>query len=346
MRARSDRSEGRLRPTGAPRLRQVLGLWLLGAGCGAGVASVGRDREPPSDPATVEAPATSTPTIPVPTTSSPTTPPTEPVCSGLPGASGTFDRVATVGGSERHYRVHVPPGLDPDAPTPLVLVFHGYTMSGAVMDRVTTWSDLGDREGFVVVFPDGADDLVGGPWNVGSGVCGAGALVNSPEDDFGYVVDMVEDVATVQCLDRERVFATGFSMGAYFSHHLGCAGPGPVRAIAPHSGGTYDGDCANGPLPVLVLHGDADVIIDPACGEDAVATWLERDGCPAVPPTAWDVEGGQCERVDGCADGTSVQYCTFFGMDHGWAGSDDLLYGGGDGYEDAAELIWAFFASW
>ena len=49
------------------------------------------------------------------------------------------------------------------------------------------------------------------------------------------------------------------SMGGYFAHNLGCQLPhGRVRAIAPHSSGTYSGDCPGAPLPVLILHGDSD----------------------------------------------------------------------------------------
>ncbi|MEZ4237058.1 MAG: hypothetical protein R3F59_13075 [Myxococcota bacterium] len=146
------------------------------------------------------------------------------------------------------------------------------------------------------------------------------------------------------CIDRDRVFATGFSMGGYFSHHLGCAGPPVIRAIAPHSGGTYPGDCDDAPMPVMILHGDADPLISPSCGEAAAQEWLRRDGCPAGAPLEVPVAGGTCAVVTGCTDGSSVTWCSFEGMDHGWAGSDDWLYGGGTRYEDAAELAWSFFA--
>ena len=60
------------------------------------------------------------------------------------------------------------------------------------------------------------------------------------------------------------------------------------------------------------------------------------------------VKGGECRRYTGCPANGPVEYCTFDGMVHGWAGApqtgDLAVFAGGDQYESASELIWAFFA--
>jgi len=55
-----------------------------------------------------------------------------------------------------------------------------------------------------------------------------------------------------------------------------------IRAIAPHSGGTYPGSCPGGPIPVMIWHGSADFLIDPNCGRNARDVWVERNGCQST----------------------------------------------------------------
>lgn len=335
-------------------MRRWLGLAGLAAaavlaGCRGGDLPVaGSPSAPVIDPTS---PTPVTPATPTPPSTPPPTGPTDsgtvalpPACTGLAGAPGLSLREVEIDGGPRTFRVYAPDGLDPNAAVPVVLVYHGYTMSGEIMERITTWDAVADREGFVVVYADGANLPFGDPWNVGDPGCGAGAFSTSTADDFGFTLAMLDDVAADQCIDRSRVFATGFSMGAYFVHHLACRGPaGLVRAVAPHSGGTYDGDCDNGPVPMLILHGSADPIIFASCGAEAAEVWRDRDGC-AGDPWTFPVEGGTCAVSDACDGEASVTHCLFDGMDHGWAGSSDLLYGGGRDYADAAELAWTLFA--
>jgi polyhydroxybutyrate depolymerase len=168
------------------------------------------------------------------------------------------------------------------------------------------------------------------------------------QDDFGFLEAMVTQVDSAQCVDRAHIYVAGFSMGGYFAHHAGCKGPKFVRAIAPHSGGTYSGPCDNGVKPVFIVHGGSDTLIFNSNGEAARSYWVMRNGCSSE-VDKMDVKGGSCEWHKGCPAGGQVVKCTFPSMDHGWAGAPcpcgwtSLKYAGGDQYADAAELIWAFF---
>jgi poly(3-hydroxybutyrate) depolymerase len=133
------------------------------------------------------------------------------------------------------------------------------------------------------------------------------------------------------------VFVTGFSMGGYMSNQLGCQlGRARLRAVAPHSGGTHSGECEGGPLPVLLLHGDADSLINYNCGTQARDYWIDRNGCTTGYDT-WDITGGQCRFYRGCPADAPVVMCTFFGMDHAWAYPPM--------YESSSLLIWSFFST-
>jgi poly(3-hydroxybutyrate) depolymerase len=249
-------------------------------------------------------------------------------CSGKPGAPGNTTR--TYDG--REYIVHVPPNAPPNRALPVVFAFHGAGMRGSEM-FATGFDVLGDEEGFVTVYPNGGGQS---PWNVGSGACLPGGLASSSYDDFAYVEHMLDDVEQDQCIDREHVFATGFSMGGYFSHHIGCQrGNDLVRAVAPHSGGTYGGECPAAPVPVLILHGDADPLIGVGCAEQGRDQWVERNGC-AEDFDVIDILGGHCEWHRACPANGQVVLCTFDGLEHTWAGLTP-------DYDHSTLLIWEFW---
>ncbi len=263
-------------------------------------------------------------------------------CSGKPGAPGLSQREVVVDGDTRTFQVHIPTSLNRNTPAPVVFIFHGFSMSGEIMIELTGFAALADDEGFVAVFPEGPPAA---PWNVGENICGLGGWVAGTADDFAFVESILNDIEADQCLDRSHVFVTGFSMGGYFSNHIGCQRSDLVRAIAPHSGGTYLGACPGGPTPTLLIHGTGDALIDPDCGEEARNVWAARNGCSTRFRTV-AVEGGHCEWHLDCPPDGQVVLCLFDDMCHGWAATGDgscTNSAGGDMYEDATSLIWEFF---
>ena len=255
--------------------------------------------------------------------------PTHVDCSGKRGAPGNTTRMY----KERKYTVHIPTAANPNTALPVMFVFHGANTTGEQMQVGTGFDILADQAGIVTVYPDGQRGTA--PWNVGTGACPPGGFASTSQDDEAYVEQMLADIEQDQCVDKERVFATGFSMGGYFSHELGCKlGKTTFRAIAPHSGGTHSGSCPGAPLPVLLLHGDKDSLISYSCGTRARDYWIERNGC-AQDADRLMVTGGYCDFQRGCPADAPVVMCTFNGMDHTWAFPP--------AYENAGILIWLFF---
>jgi polyhydroxybutyrate depolymerase len=249
-------------------------------------------------------------------------------CSGKAGKKGNVTGVFEKEGAS--YIVHYPNNLDPNKPVPLVFVAHGFTMSGAIMQGITNFDAVADANGFVVVYPDGDGGAT--PWNVGVSACAPGSLVDAPAaDSFGYLDAMRAAVEQDQCIDPKKVFVTGFSMGGYFSHNVGCKrGNSFARAVGPHSGGTYPGECPGAPVPVFIMHGDADTFIDYRnCGMAARGYWLERNKCGAQFETK-QVMGGSCEWYKDCDANGQTVFCSFNGVGHSWAGG-------------ATDAVWNFF---
>lgn len=255
--------------------------------------------------------------------------PTHVDCTGKRGAPGNTTRMY----KDRSYIVHIPTAANPNTALPVMFVFHGAGGTGEQMQAGTGFDVLADQAGIITVYPNG--QAGNAPWNVGAGVCPPGNFVSTTQDDEAYVEQMLADVEEDQCVDKERVFATGFSMGGYFSHELGCKlGKKVFRAIAPHSGGTHSGDCPGAPLPVLLLHGDKDSLINYSCGTRARDYWATRNGC-AQDADRLNVTGGYCDFQRGCPADAPVVMCTFNGMDHAWAFPPM--------YENAGLLVWIFF---
>ena len=279
---------------------------------------------------------------------------TSATCSGRPGRlRGKSRQNIRAGGLNRSFVYYAPPGLDPNQPAPLVIVPHGYTMSGQQMFDITQYAKLADRENFIAVFPDGGPGA--GPWNVGRGVCGNGTWVTGGNNDQAFVDAMIDFADADRCVDRDHVFMNGFSMGGYLAHETGCQNP-KVRAIAPHSAGTHNlNACPRKTLPVLMLHYNPDSLISYNCGQDARNKWVQRNGCTLAAPDVEQVKGGRCEYYKNCAPGAQVAFCTFnepllgggeLLSGHGWAGGSKS--GSGDlfsipGPTSATEVSWAFF---
>lgn len=277
--------------------------------------------------------------------------------ASTPAAPGPAQaRSVTVGGVTRTFQLYIPKSVVKTTPAPLVSVHHGFTMTGKIMEDISSWKKIAERDAFVVAFPDGLDP----PWNVGENVCGLGALVGAPpeQDDFGFVKAIIDAADKDQPIKKDAVFVGGFSMGGYFANHVACKGRDFVRAASAHSSGTFDGTCPGNPIPMLLIHGDADGLIDYQCSVQSRGYWSSRNGCSAQTTTE-TVKGGSCEWQQGCPAGRELGFCTMKGMDHGWAGAPtsgpgawlsaafgingNLDYGGGVEYEDAAEMMWKFF---
>jgi len=283
---------------------------------------------------------------------------------------GKTSRTVMVGGMARTFIAYLPQSLSPTTPVPLVYVFHGATQTGANMYEMTEYSTLADKENIAVVFPDGqgtssatgAGNLA--PWSVSDGpaLCGAGTLVNNLNAvDLPFLDGIRAEMQTDQCIDPAHVFATGFSMGGYFSHHIACDRP-DFRAAAPHSGATMAdlSSCKTKHVPMIIFHGLGDSLISAGCsdpnapqqaGFPASATlWAEKNGCQStyktiLEPGSTPGKDGNCYLYDGCPADGQVELCTFADMPHAWAGAASCpgCIGSGAGYASATQLQWDFF---
>ena len=260
-------------------------------------------------------------------------PSASPACDLTP-AAGVVQRLSS-GGRQRTYRLFVPQGFEGRTRLPLVLDLHGSGGTAADQARTSRFETLAAREGIVVA----TLQAEGGRWNV--------PITDAGADDVAYVSDVIDQVAARVCTDPARVYATGFSGGGRMSSLLACRLNTRIAAVAPMAGLRWPGPCKGRPVPVLTLHGLADMQ-NPYAGHaagrgaewlesipDALAGWARHNGCDLN--VILDDPPGPLStmRYEGCDSNADVRLIRIDGLGHTWAREDI----------DATSVMWQFFRS-
>ncbi len=266
-------------------------------------------------------------------------------------------------GLTRSYRFYVPASYRASAPTPLLLALHG---GGGNMDYQADDERYGliskaNKEGFIVVFPNGYSKLKSGKlatWNAGK-CCGAARDANI--DDVGFIRKLVERVTSQANIDRRRIYATGMSNGGLMSYRLACEMPEVFSAIAPVAGTDNTVNCKpSRPVSVLHIHAknDAHVLFNGGSGMDArkqavtdftsvpdtIAKWKAINACPAVPQRVLEKDGAYCELYAPCRDATQVELCVTETGGHSWPGASKTRNEPASQAISANDVMWDFFS--
>ena len=100
--------------------------------------------------------------------------------------------------------------------SPLIIMLHGYGNSASSFRSTTGFEKLATSQGYTVVWVNGSKNpkvRTSLPeWNSGIG--------HNNNDDVGFLVSVVEYFQTNYNTSKEKVFAIGFSNGAFMTHRL------------------------------------------------------------------------------------------------------------------------------
>lgn len=272
----------------------------------------------------------------------------------------------------RNYRVYVPTVPAPNDGFPVLLAFHGGGGNARQFQETSGIAEVGEREGFLAVFPDGTGLIGLHTWNAGA--C-CGRAMHLDRDDVGFVAALLEDLARRVVVDRSRIYATGHSNGAMMSYRLAAELGDRIAAIVPVGGAM---NLTNfqpvRPVPVLHIHSVDDPRARYDGGEgppfpgtnqtvihrpvtEALALWRGVNGCPAAPTLVRRLEGGSGRPNAGhtadhlrwapCTSGAPVEHWRLTMAGHGWPGQTHgvlpaTIIGPGTTLLHAAEEVWAF----
>jgi dienelactone hydrolase len=189
----------------------------------------------------------------------------------------------------------------------------------------------------VVVFPQGINNR----WDFGSA-----------STDVAFLTQLLDELESQLCLDTNRVYVEGYSLGALMTSRLSCTLADRVAAVSPLAGAYALPDCApSRPVPMLTFHGTLDTFIPYPPIPGQVAHWATRNGC-AGSPTANSVPGDDVVTITKftypCPSGTEVEFYSIENGGHSWLGSEfsrsiESVIGYTTFAINATDVMWEFF---
>jgi poly(hydroxyalkanoate) depolymerase family esterase len=288
------------------------------------------------------------------------TEPTTAAASAKPHAGKVQSFTYGSGQTAHPYLVYTPRGWTRHKHLPLLVMLHGCQTTAHQQMKANRYNRLADRKHFVVVYPDtdAIENSQPGPTNR----CWQ---FPNPQDwqrgqgDGAAVAAITRKVIKAWHVNTERVYVMGMSAGSFLSADLAAAYPDIYAASGENAGGAYaDGTCLvqgeatlpvatsaelafqqMGPrarvVPRIVLGGDADQGIPPACADKALAQGLRTNNLvlsgSQTTPISLHPKSVRHEKVPhgykylvrnyrdghGCLVG---QRYLVHGMDHFWSG--------------------------
>ena len=260
--------------------------------------------------------------------------------------------------------MHVPRSYRSIKPAPLLLAFHGGggDMEYMAKDEYYGLISKSDKEGFVLVIPNGYSHLKSGKfatWNAGA-CCGDAR--DKKIDDVGFVKTMVANLSNQMRIDQRKIFATGMSNGGMMAYRVACELPDIFSAIASVTGTDNTLQC-NSAKPISVLHihakNDTHVLFNGGAGEgafnditkvtdfvsvpDTVKLWVKRNACNDAPKRVLEVPGAYCDLYSGCKAGTEVKLCVTDIGGHSWPGGYKSRGEATSQAISANDVMWDFF---
>lgn len=191
-------------------------------------------------------------------------------------------------GVEREYLLYIPESYDEKSNSPLLFNFHGFgwnTMD--YMKYESDFRDVADQEGVILVYPQALmlDDF--SVWNAAP----FAEDNKTSSDDIGFFETLFNDLHETLSIDRNRIYAAGFSNGAMFVYALACFTDNLIAGVAAVSGAqlNLEGCAPSHPIRVLIAHGTNDYDIpyngssDYTSVDETILFWTSINQTATVP---------------------------------------------------------------
>ena len=252
-----------------------------------------------------------------------------------------------VDGVEREFRLSAP-SSEPGTRLPLVIAFHGGTDSQEDFAQQEQFDQLGEQEKFIMAYAIAEQDRTAaeGEWFLNTAA--------TSEEDNNFAEAIVDELSESYCIDQDRLYAIGYSLGAMFTYEIACQLNHRFAATASFAGtmpvNPESCDLARG-IGILHIHGKLDYIIyyhqdwEWKDGEhEGVGTmsevpnlidyWAAKSSCQAI-----SVETSLTEEHiihNDCMDDAIIEHYGLQLWDHNWPGEVDG--------EPTYELMWNFLS--
>jgi len=235
------------------------------------------------------------------------------------GDMRSWEYTIDIGGSTRKYLLYVPDNLSSSNPLWLIVAFHGRTNSNyMVRDYMKLWGSSyrwRDQQDFIVAYPAG---MWPGPYSW------------SQYENIELFDGIVSTLADNLCINRDKVFSVGHSLGSYMSNKVSCQRGWVLRWMVWVASSGYDTDCT-GPAASLIMHLPWDHLSPYSSWEYAYAIRRDKNYCSDETKKIeiWDIKN--CTQHTSCSLWNTVLFCNsytpYLNDPHSWPkeGSDDIL---------------------
>jgi|GEM_PF-273420 hypothetical protein len=246
-----------------------------------------------------------------------------------PVRGGDIQTITTMGPDqvERKYIVHVGQDYNAEAPTsaPIMFSFHGWNQPAEHYVGFSKFETTPAWQQAIVIYPEGLD----GAWE------SAPYATGRPGKDLEFVQQIIEEIDKDYLIDRQRIYATGFSNGGGMATVLACHMPDTFAAIVSIAGAYYQPvnfGCQSKPIPSLVIHAVNDEIVryegGPRNGGQLIPAYevskqyALRNGCAMTPPVEVGLPNGQRLDFERCSAPT--QHLKILEGGHIWPEEPDI----------------------
>ena len=260
--------------------------------------------------------------------------------------------VINVEGKDRRYWLYVPASVAGKTNVPVVFSLHGRGGTGNPNDANSsklgkpTFTSLADKEGFIVVYPQGrdgtnqADYPDDGNWNKGFENTTGWEATGKENADTKFIKALVDEIKKIYAsnsyisVDPTKFYLCGYSMGGMMTYACAKVLNGTFAAYGSCSGYPLNEFHMNlateNPIPFIHMHGNKDNMLGIKHLNTIIENLLFRNGCDLSKPvinTGWTTnvngETHQFKRYDftgvngvNGVNGVPVTTVTFEGLWH------------------------------
>ena len=255
----------------------------------------------------------------------------------------------SVNGVERMFRLSVP-SSDVGTKLALIIAFHGGGGSEEDFQQQNQFDQLGEQQKFIMAYAIAESDRSSaeGEWYLNTAA--------TSRDDNDFTEAIVDELSNSYCIDQDRLYAIGYSLGSMYTYEVACQLNHRFAAVASFAGTmpvnpeTCD---LTGNIAVMHIHGKLDYIIDYdddwdwKDGEhEGVGTmsnipgmidfWAEKSNCQDDNTHSHLFNGDEVEHIvhSDCDGDVRVEHYGMEAQEHTWPDQVDGTY--------TYVLIWEF----
>lgn len=205
----------------------------------------------------------------------------------------------TVNGIDRSFLLTTPDRYVNHDAHPLIIAFHGRTNSNEMvrsyfgLDRAT--------EDYFIAYPAALQKDTGTfHWSDPG---------NTPSQlrDIAFFDEIVKTLGETYCIDMDRIFVAGHSLGAWFANSIACVRGDVVRGSATLGGSSVITDCS-GPSAAMIINNPDDTLSPHKSVEMVRDMRLEENFCQSRADNT-QPQSLLCQEYVSCDGGNVVVWC-------------------------------------